>query len=123
MPLAKQVAERKAQTNGYTPRINPEIDAKLDRFIGENPKLHEYYNGMGKEQLIRKLMLGKMQRSEVSERRNEELLQWVNENPEIKAKVEERIKNVPAENRERALINVARTEAVSQGMRAPRVQQ
>lgn len=66
-------------------------------------------------------MLGKMQRSNIAERRNQELVQWVNENPEIKSKVEERIKNVPAENRERAFINVAKTEAVSQGMRGGRV--
>ena len=120
MPLKQQIAEKKAQE--YTTRINPEIDAKLDRFLQENPKLHEYYNGFSKDQLIRKLMLGKMQRSDIAERRNQELVQWVNENPEIKSKVEERIKNVPVENRERAFINVAKTEAVSQGMRAPRVQ-
>ena len=38
MPSLKQaVAERKAQE--ATLRRNPEIDAKLDKFIGENPKL------------------------------------------------------------------------------------
>jgi len=78
MPLKQQVAEKKAQE--YTTRINPEIDAKLDRFVQENPKLHEYYQGFSKDQLIRKLMLGKMQRSDIAERRNQELVQWVNEN-------------------------------------------
>ena len=38
MPSLKQaVAEKKAQEP--TLRRNPEIDAKLDRFIQENPKL------------------------------------------------------------------------------------
>lgn len=121
MPLKQQVAEKKAQE--YTVRVNPEIDAKIDRFIKENPDLHAYYNGLTKEQLIRKLVLGKMQRSENTQRRNQEIVAWVDEHPEIKAKVEERIKNVPAENRQRAFINAAKTEAMKEGMRtSPRVQ-
>ena len=105
--LRQQVAERKAQEP--TLRRNPEIDAKLDRFIQENPKLHEYYDALSKEELIRKLMLGKMQRSEYTNGRNQEIVAWVEENPEIKAKIEARIRNVPEQNRERAFINAART--------------
>ncbi|OAM89038.1 hypothetical protein AW736_15180 [Termitidicoccus mucosus] len=37
--------------------------------------------------------------------------------PEVKAKVEERIKNVPAENRQRAFVRVAKDEAMRQTMR------
>lgn len=121
MPLKQQVADKKAQE--YTVRVNPEIDAKIDRFIKENPDLHAYYNGLSKEQLIRKLVLGKMQRSENTQRRNQEIVAWVEEHPEIKAKVEERIKNVPAENRQRAFVNAAKTEAMKEGMRtSPRIQ-
>lgn len=121
MPLKQQVADKKAQE--YTVRVNPEIDAKIDRFIKENPDLHAYYNGLTKDQLIRKLMLAKMQRSENTQRRNQEIVAWVEEHPEIKSKVEERIKNVPAENRQRAFINAAKTEAMKEGMRtSPRVQ-
>jgi hypothetical protein len=72
---------------------------------------------MTKEQLIRKLMLGKMQRNEYTQQRDQEIIQWVNENPDIKAKVEERIKNVSAENRERAFVRVAKDEAARQSMR------
>jgi hypothetical protein len=112
MPSLKQaVAERKAQEN--TLRRNPEIDAKLDKFIGENPKLVGYYNGLSKDDLIRKLMLGKMQKSEYSNGRNEEIRAWVEEHPEVKTKIEERLRNVPAANRERAFINAAKTEAMN----------
>ena len=113
--LRQQVAERKAQEP--TLRRNPEIDAKLDRFIQENPKLHEYYDALSKEELIRKLMLGKMQRSEYTNGRNEEIKAWVQEHPEIKSKIEERIRNVPEANRERAFINAAKTEAMNQTVR------
>ncbi|MBI2512150.1 MAG: hypothetical protein HYV96_09225 [Opitutae bacterium] len=116
MPSLKQaLAERKAQET--TLRRNPEIDAKLDKFIGENPKLVEYYNGLSKDDLIRKLMLGKMQRAEYSNGRNEEIRAWVEEHPEIKTKIEERLRNVPAANRERAFINAAKTEAMNQTVR------
>ena len=116
MPSLKQaVAEKKAQEN--TLRRNPEIDAKLDKFIGENPKLAEYYNGLSEDDLIRKLMLGKMQKAEYSNGRNEELRAWVAEHPEIKSKIEERLRNVPEANRERAFINAAKTEAMNQTVR------
>lgn len=116
MPLSKQIAEKKAQESVV--RVNPEIDAKLNRFIQENPDLHSYYNGFSKEQLIRKLMLGKMQKGEYSQRRNQEIAQWVEEHPEVKSRVEERIRNVPTENRQRAFINAAKTEAMNQGIRS-----
>ena len=116
MPSLKQaVAEKKAQEP--TLRRNPEIDAKLDKFIGEKPKLVEYYNGLSKNDLIRKLMLGKMQKAEYSNGRNEEIKAWVEEHPEIKAKIEERLRNVPEANRERAFINAAKTEAMNQTVR------
>lgn len=116
MPSLKdKVAESKAKEPAL--RRNPEIDAKLDKFIGENPKLAEYYNGLSKDELIRKLMLGKMQRSEYANTRNDEIRAWVEERPEIKAKIEERLRNVPAANRERAFINAAKTEAMNQTVR------
>ena len=116
MPSLKQaVADKKAQEP--TLRKNPEIDAKLDKFIQENPKLLEYYSALSKDDLIRKQMLGKMQRSEYTNGRNEEIKAWVQEHPEIKSKIEERIRNVPEANRERAFINAAKTEAMNQTVR------
>ena len=116
MPSLKQaVADKKAQEP--TLRKNPEIDAKLDKFIQENPKLLEYYQGLSKDDLIRKQMLGKMQRSDYTNGRNEEIKAWVEEHPEIKSKIEERIRNVPEANRERAFINAAKTEAMNQTVR------
>ena len=117
MPSLKQaVAEKKAQEQP-TLRKNPEIDAKLDKFIAENPKLLEYYSALSKDDLIRKQMLGKMQRSEYANGRNEEIKAWVQEHPEVKSKIEERIRNVPEANRERAFINAAKTEAMNQTVR------
>lgn len=113
--LRQEVAAKKAQEP--TLRRNPEIDAKLDQFIEQNPILRDYYQALSKDDLIRKLMYAKMQKAEYTNGRNQEIRTWVEENPEIKARVEERIRNVPAANRERAFINAARTEAVRETMR------
>jgi hypothetical protein len=116
--LKEQVADRKAQEPAL--RRTPEIDAKLDKFIAENPKLHDYYQALSKDDLIRKLMLGKMQRREYTNGRNEEIKAWVEEHPEVKSRIEERLRNVPAANRERAFINAAKTEAQNHTVRGPR---
>ena len=76
-PLKQPSADKKAPES--TLRRNPEIDAKLDAFIRENPGLREYYNGLSKDELVRKLMLGKMQRSEYTNSRNAEIKSWVEE--------------------------------------------
>ncbi len=117
MPSLKEAVAAKKATQEPTLRRNPEIDAKLDRFIEANPDLREYYEKLSKEELIRKLMLGKMQRSEYANGRNAEIKAWVEEHPEIKERIEARIKNVPEQNRERAFINAAKTEAMNQTVR------
>ena len=116
MPLKQQVADRKAQEP--TIRTNPEIDAKIDEFIKENPKLLAYYQELPKEVLIRKLILGKMQRAGYANQRNQEIIAWVEENPEIKAKIEARVKNVPEANRQRAFITAAKSEAMNQTVKS-----
>ena len=117
MPSLKEAIAAKKAAQEPTLRRNPEIDAKLDRFIGENPDLREYYEKLSKDELIRKLMLGKMQRSEYANGRNAEIKAWVEEHPEIKEKIEARIRNVPPQNRERAFINAAKSEAMNQTVR------
>jgi hypothetical protein len=122
MSLADEVAKRKARERADgARRANPELEARLDQFIAKNPVLHERYNAMSKDELVRKLMLARMERAEVTVRRNRELEQWVNENPDIVAKVEQRLRNLADENRHRAAVKIARTETVNQGIRPPRM--
>ena len=121
MPSLKEQIEAKKAQQQPAIRRNPEIDAKLDQYIKDNAGLREYYGALTKEDLIRKLMLGKMQKTEYANGRNQEIKAWVEEHPEIKAKVEERIRNVPEANRERAFINAAKKEAMDQTMKGPRI--
>jgi multidrug efflux pump subunit AcrA (membrane-fusion protein) len=122
MSLGDEIAKRKAQERADAARrANPEIEARLDQFIAKNPVLQERYNAISKEELVRELMLARMERAEVTVRRNRELEQWVNENPDIVAKVEQRVKNLAGENRHRAAVKIAKTEPVNRSIRAPRM--
>jgi multidrug efflux pump subunit AcrA (membrane-fusion protein) len=121
MSLADEVAKRKARERADAARrANPELEARLDQFIAKNPVLRERFSAISKEKLVRELMLARMERAEVTVRRNRELEQWVNENPDIVAKVEQRVKNLAGENRHRAAVKIAKTEPVNRSIRAPR---
>jgi hypothetical protein len=113
--LKQAIADKKAREAAL--RRNPETDTKLKRFIQENSKLYEFYQGLSKDDLIRKLMFAKMQRREYAEGRYQEIRAWVEEHPEIKTKIEERIRNVSAAKRERTFLNTAKTEAMNQTVR------
>lgn len=115
------MALKKAGAAGNTtkegPRVNPEIDAKLNQFIKDNPKLYEYYCEMSKEQLVRKQMLSKMNQNDYTQRQNEEVRQWVEQNPDIKEQIERRIARVAPERQERAFISAAKNEMMQQALR------
>ncbi len=118
MPLKQEIADKKAKESAL--RRNPEVDAKLDAFIKDNPKLMQYYQQFSKDELIRKAMLAKLQRNEVTERRSASIKEWVEANPSIKTKIEERLRNVPEEHRERAFIAAAKSEAANQTLQTSR---
>jgi hypothetical protein len=115
-PLKQAIADKKAREPAL--RHNPETDAMLDRFIQGNAKLYEFYQGLSKDDLIRKLMFAKMQRREYAEGRNQEIRAWVEEHPEIKTKVEERIRKVSAAKREGTHLDAAKKENLNQTVRA-----
>lgn len=100
MSLAHEIAKLKAQNQAVGERrTDPALEAKLDRFVADNPKLAERYNAMSKEELLRKLIFTKMERAEIAVARNREVASWVNENPEIIAKVAQRLKKTVAGTR------------------------
>lgn len=93
MSLADEIAQRKAQQRaGAACRVDPELEASRVRLIAENPMLREYYNAMSKEELTAELALAKREHAEMVLCRNREVEQWVKENPEIIAKVAQRLK-------------------------------
>ena len=124
MSPADENAKKEALARTEAARVADQaLEAKLDRFIAENAQLLEHYGAMNKAELVRELMLAEMtlERAEVSVRTSRVLAQWAKENPDIVAKVEERMKNTAADHRERVFLTAAKLKMQqSQGMRASR---
>jgi hypothetical protein len=97
MSLADEITQRKAQERADAARrADPELEASRVRLIAENPMLREYYNAMSKEELTAELVLAKREHAEMVLCRNREVEQWVKENPEIIAKVAQRLRKTVA---------------------------
>jgi hypothetical protein len=96
---------------------NPEVDAKIDRFIAENPDLYTKIASYTHEELVRKRMLDIMNTNERREGYREEVRAFVEQNPEIKQEVERRMKRIPEAQREGAFVRIARNVAANFGMR------
>ena len=97
MSLANEITQRKAQERADAAhRVDPGLEASRVRLIAENPMLREYYNAMSKEELTAELALAKREHAEMVLCRNREVEQWVKENPEIIAKVAQRLKKTVA---------------------------
>src|SRR5450631_2882147 len=99
MSLADEITQRRAQErNDAARRADPELEAQRVRLIAESPMLREYYNAMSKEELTAELALARREHAEMVLCRNREVEQWVKENPEIIAKVAQRLKKTVAGN-------------------------
>jgi hypothetical protein len=120
--LRKQLDKLKEQERAdVARRADPELEAKLDRFIADNPQLLDHYNAMSPTEQVRKLMLVRMERAEGAARRDREVKQWLDENPDIVAKVEQRIKATVGQKRQSVDISAGKIESVTQGVRGPRM--
>lgn len=89
-------------------RNNPEIDAKIDRYIKDHPKFWEHIQGMPRDRLERSLVLTEVRADERREKANEGVLKRLNEKPELKKALELAVKDVPEDRRDEALVRMAR---------------
>lgn len=69
MISAKRTQQRADASAQPTRNVNPEINARLETYMAENPGLVKAYENLPKSQLVRKLCLSKMFREEVSARK------------------------------------------------------
>lgn len=122
MSLAKQLAKLKEQEReAAARRANPELEARLDQFIADNSRLRDHYLTMSSTDVMRKLMLAKMEHVETADRRQRELEQWVKENPDIIAKVDERVKATVSRIRPRAAVSAVQAQTTKQAPLGPRL--
>jgi hypothetical protein len=83
------------QKNGIN--HHPEIDAKIDRFIKDNPEVYAKINDYTKEELVRKRILDIVNDNERRQHYGAEVREYVENNPSIKQEVERRLKRIPEE--------------------------
>jgi len=89
-------------------RINPEVEAKIDAHIKENPKHWAYLQSMPRDRLERTVVLNEVRQLERQQRMREGVMSRINANPEMKQAYEVLVKNVPEEQREEVMSQIAR---------------
>lgn len=120
--LREQIAKLKEQEReSAARRANPELEARLEKFISDNPQLRDRYAMMGGWEVVRRMMLARMARAETATHRDRVLEQWVKENPEIVEKVEQRVNKLAAYRRSRIGLTPAKVEPVKQQKQGPRM--
>ncbi|HWC59094.1 MAG TPA: hypothetical protein VHC44_05310 [Verrucomicrobiae bacterium] len=97
-----------ASPDPSTYRVNPEVEAKIDSYIKENPKHWSYLQSMPRERLERTVVLNEVRQLERQQRMREGIMNRINANPELKQAYEVLVKNVPEEQREEVMSQIAR---------------
>lgn len=87
---------------------NPQVNARIDEFIKNNPKQWSYIQSLPRERLERSLILTEIQKQDRAEKMRAGVLRKLDANPEMKQSIEAMVKNMPAEQRERAMVSIAR---------------
>ena len=88
-------------------RTNPEVDAKIDAYIKENPKYWSYIQALPRERLERSLVLTEVQKLDRQQRIRDGLMKEINRNPEMKQAYETILKNVPENMRDLLMTQIA----------------
>jgi hypothetical protein len=102
------------------PKVNPEIDAKLNEFIAKNQGLYDHYMAQDKTVLARKLMLNRMRLSASTDMKVNALHEVVDSNPELKARVDAAMAKIPSERRDQAFRSIAQAAIADQAVAAQR---
>jgi len=97
-----------APTDMPTFRTNPQVDAKIDSYIKENPKYWAYVQAMPRERLERTVVLNEVREVDRQQRIREGVLKQINRNPETKRAYELLVKDLPEDQREGLIAQLAR---------------
>ena len=98
-----------ADAGGDSPKLrdNAEINAKINAYIQANPKEWNYIQGLPRERLERMLVLQNVNKIERRDRVRASVMKQLEANPELKEAYRKLVKNLPAEQQERAMMSIA----------------
>ena len=89
-------------------RINPEVEGKIDAYIKENPKYWNYLQTMPRDRLERTVVLNEVRQIERQQRMREGIMKRINDDPKLKSAYEILVKDVPEDQREEVMTQMAR---------------
>jgi hypothetical protein len=89
-------------------RINPEVEAKIDNWITEKPKDWQYIQTMPRDRLERTVVLNEVRQLERQQRMRDGMMERINANPDLKQAYEILVKDVPQDQREEVMAQMAR---------------
>jgi hypothetical protein len=90
-------------------RSNPEVDAKIDAYIKENPKYWTYVQAMPRERLERSVVLNEVREVDRQQRIREGILKQINRNPALKQAYDLLVKDLPEDQKESVIAQIGRT--------------
>jgi hypothetical protein len=91
-----------------TLRSNPEVDAKIDAYIKENPKYFSFLQTIPRDRLERMVVLNEVRELDRQQRMQNGVMRRINSNPNLKAAYEILVKDVPEDQREEVMAQMAR---------------
>src|SRR5438034_11787041 len=97
-----------APTDQPTCRNNPEVDAKIDAYSKESPKYWAYVQVMPRERLERTVVLNEVRELDRQQRMREGVMKQVNRNPELKRAYDLLVKDLPEDQKEGVITQIAR---------------
>ncbi len=105
-------------------RSNPEVDAKIDAYIKDNPKYWAYVQAMPRERLERTVVLNEVRELDRQQRMREGLMKRISTNPALKNAYDTLVKDLPDDQKESVIAQIARSTrravARSQGQQQAR---
>jgi len=105
-----QEASNARTPDGAAPQYknNPKVDDKIDTWIKDNPDRWNFFRSLPPERMARMLVLNEINNYERRQKMNNGILTKLEQNPEAKAAYETLVKSLPEDQRERAMISIAR---------------
>ncbi|HEV2455352.1 MAG TPA: hypothetical protein VGY98_13895 [Verrucomicrobiae bacterium] len=91
-----------------TYRTNPEVEAKIDAYIKDNPRHWAYLQGMPRDRLERTVVLNEVRQLDRQQRIRDGVMKRINSDPRLKQAYEILVKDVPEDQREEVMTQMAR---------------
>src|SRR5262245_45849506 len=108
-PAPPSASGNAAPADQPTFRTNPEVDAKIDAYIKDNPKYWAYVQAMPRERLERTVVLNEVRELDRQQRIREGVLKQINRNSEMKRAYDLLVKDLPEYQKEGVIAQIARS--------------